>query len=510
MGIIIRQSVKGTIATYIGTGIGIITNFFIITTVLSSEQIGLTRVLVDAAALLMSLAQLGTSSSIMRFYSHFKNQKEKDHGFFFWTLVVPFIGMVLFSLIVILFKTSITAFFQKESPLFVQYYYYIIPLAFFMLYMSVFELNANVLMRIALPKFVREVLVRVMLLGGYLLFAFNIISLDGLVVAFSVAYALCTLINLFYLFSLKRISIKPDFAFLTRKLKREYLFYTLFLIVAAVAVNITPYLNSFFVSGKMGLEFTGIFSIASYIVAVIEMPYRSLGAIAQPTIAETIRKGDFKAADRLSQQVSLHQFLIGGFIFVLIWINIDTLFAIMPNGETYSAGKWVVFFLGLSRWINSSFGIASSILNYSKHYYYSLCFTVFLTISAILLNILLIPIYGMTGAAIATLSSYLFYYILLYFFNYYKFKTLSISIEQLKIVLILVAILFVNLLCTNYITPNLVTLPLKKIYILIGDSLLRTGLTIGLGVVVVYKWHISESVNGLLKKYLTIIFHFSR
>jgi len=504
MGIIIKQSIKGTIATYIGTGIGIITNFFILTHFLTSEQVGLTRVLVDAAALLMSLAQLGTSSSVMRFYPHFKNSKEKDHGFFFWTLVVPFIGIVIFSLLVVLFKTPITVLFQKESPLFVQYYYYIIPLAFFMLYMGVFELNSNVLMRIAIPKFVREVASRIFLLVSYLLFAFDIITLNGLIIAFSFVYALCTLINLLYLFSLKRISIKPDFAFLTTSLKREYLFYTLFLIIAAVAINITPYLNSFFVTGKMGLEFTGIFSIAGYIVAVIEMPYRSLGAIAQPSIAEAIRKGDFTEANRLSRQVSLHQFLIGGFIFVLIWINIDTLFAIMPNGKIYSAGKWVVFFLGLSRWVNSSFSIANSILNYSKYYYYSLYFTIILTVSAILLNMTLIPKYGMTGAAFATLSSYLFYYILLYIFNYFKFKTFIISIEQFKILVLLVGIICVNIGYTYYITPKLLLLPLQKIYIMVGDSLLRTCISISFGVWVMYKWHISDSVNALLRKYISL------
>ncbi|MDR1112715.1 MAG: oligosaccharide flippase family protein [Bacteroidales bacterium] len=503
MGIIIRQSIKGTIATYIGTGIGIITNFFILTQFLTSEQIGLTRVLIDAASLLMSLAQLGTSSSVMRFYPHFKNSKEKDHGFFFWTLVIPFIGILLFSLLAILFKTHITSYFQKQSLLFVQYYYYIIPLAFFILYMGIFELNANVLMRITIPKFVREVVVRVALLVAYLLFAFNIISLDGLIISLSVVYAICTLFNLLYLFSLKRISLKPDFAFLTRTLKREYLFYTLFLVVAAVAVNITPYLNTFFVSGKLGLEFTGIFVIAANIVAVIEMPYRSLGAISQPAIAEVIKNGDFKVANQFSRQVSLHQFLMGGFIFTLIWINIDTLFAIMPNGEVYAAGKWVVFFLGLSRLVNSSLAIASSILNYSKFYYYSLIFTVLLTVSSILLNNFLISSYGMIGAPFATLISCSFYYILLYLFNYYKFKIFTLSSEILKIMLILGIILLVNQFCINYITPKLLlALPLKKVYILIGDSLLRTGLTIGLGIFVVYKWRISESVNGLLRKYV--------
>jgi hypothetical protein len=109
----------------------------------------------------------------------------------------------------------------------------------------------------------------------------------------------------------------------------------------------------------------------------------------------------------------------------------------------------------------------------------------------------------MAGAAIATLTAYILYYILLYLFNYYRFKTVTISAEQLKIIGILVAILLVNILCTNYITPKLLTIPLKNTYILIGDSILRTGLTAGLGIFVVYKWCISESVNGLLRKYLS-------
>ena len=52
-----------------------------------------------------------------------------------------------------------------------------------MLYQSVFEANANVLMRIVVPKFVREVGVRVGLLVLYLLYGYwYVINLDGLVV----------------------------------------------------------------------------------------------------------------------------------------------------------------------------------------------------------------------------------------------------------------------------------------------------------------------------------------
>ena len=68
MGIIAKQSIQGTIVTYLGVAVGFVTTFFVLTRFLSAEEIGLARVLVDAATLFIGLAQLGTSSSIIRFY----------------------------------------------------------------------------------------------------------------------------------------------------------------------------------------------------------------------------------------------------------------------------------------------------------------------------------------------------------------------------------------------------------------------------------------------------------
>ena len=83
MGIIVRQSIKATIVNYIGVGIGFVTTFFVLTRYLTTEEIGLTRVLIDTATMLAGLAQLGTNASVLRFYPYFNNEKNKDHGFFF-------------------------------------------------------------------------------------------------------------------------------------------------------------------------------------------------------------------------------------------------------------------------------------------------------------------------------------------------------------------------------------------------------------------------------------------
>lgn len=500
MGIIIKQSIKGTIVNYIGVAIGFFTTFFVITSYLTQEEVGLTRVLVDAGVLFASLSQLGTGASILRFFPYFKDQENKHHGFFFWTVVIPLVGFLIFLAVYLLFKKPIIQAFSKNSPLFVNYFRFVIPIALFMLYQYVFESNANVLMRIVFPKFVREVGIRVGLLTIYILYGHHIITLDGLVIGFCITYFLAALVDIIYLFSLQKISLKPDFKFLTKPLRRDFMFYTLFLVMAAIAGNITPLLSSFFVTAKMGLAFTGIFAIANYIATVIEIPNRSLNAIAQPNLSEAIKNQDWQRADQLCKSVSLHLLLSSMFIFFLIWINVDLLFMILRNGEEYSTGKSVIFILGMARLSNSTFSISGNALSYSKYYYMTLVFTVLLTVSSILLNILLIPKWGMNGAALANFLSYFIYFMILLLLLKWKLKISLFSIGQLKIVTIIALLFALNFLWTATLTPIILKIPCNALLAAILEGGFRSLVLLGIGVVLVYFWNVSEEVNGLIDK----------
>ena len=298
MGIVARQSIKGTIATYIGVAVGIVTTFFIQTKALQPEQIGLIDILLQCSLLFGGLAQLGTNSSAMRYYPFFKDEEHRDHGFFGWTLLVPLIGFMFFLLAFFLFKDTILGFFTKDSEvgadMFAKYVNFVIPLAFFMLYISVFETNSNLLLRIVLPKFIREVGLRVATLVVYLLYFYKVIDFDGVIIGFCVFYGLATLINIVYLLSLKRVSFKIEWDYIKPELKRDFLFYTLFMITAALAGNVIPMLSKFFVAGKTGFHLAGVFTIATNIAALVEMPYRSLGAISRPHISEAMAKQDVK------------------------------------------------------------------------------------------------------------------------------------------------------------------------------------------------------------------------
>ena len=492
MGIIAKQSIQGTIVTYLGVAVGFVTTFFVLTRFLSAEEIGLSRVLIDAATLFIGLAQLGTSSSIIRFYPHFRNKEQgtksqDDHGFFFWTLIVPLVGFALFTAIYCACHEPLSQWFGEKSPLFVEYYYMVLPMAFFMLYQTIFETNANVRMHIVVPRAVRELITRIGLLVVYLLYAFEWVNINGFVIALCGVYAVAMLCNMGYLFSLGEISLRPDWEFLrnNRSLVRQYMLYTGFLLVSAVASVLAPTLSSFFITAEMGLNYTGIFAIATYIAVMVSIPYRSMTAIASPQLATAIKENDQRETAHLMQQVSRSILLIGCIILCMIWLNIDLIFHILPNGEVYASARNVVLLLGVSQLFIATCSITSSALNYSRYYAFSLIFSILLTISSIIVNNNLIPSHGMNGAAMSNLISYAVYFILIVITVRLTLRTSTFTRKHIYIVLLFASIIALNYLWQQY-------LPIQNIWL---SSIVRSIVLLGVAGLVAWFANLSPEIN---------------
>lgn len=497
MGVIARQSIKGALANYLGVAIGFVITFFVLTRYLTEEEVGLTRVMVDAAMIFASLAQLGTNSSIVKFFPHFKDG-ENNHGLFGLSLLLPLAGFLIVALLFLIFREPLIAVYAEKSPLVADYFYLLPMLTFFALYMTVFETNASVLMRITVPKMVREVGLRLFNLVAYLLYGYRLISLDMFVWLFCGSYGLAMLLNLFYLMKLNNFRwsvLKVDWSFLTRERRREIGRYTLLMTVTVLAGNV-PYINSLFLGAKAGLALTGVYTIAFYIANVVEVPYRSLGAISRPVVAAAVKESNWAEVNRLVRQVSLHQLLVSSAIFLLIWVNLDTLYAFIPNGASYAGGAGVVLMMGMAKAFNSSFSMSVDVLNFSCYYSRSLFFIVVLTVSAIVLNPVLIEHWGITGAAAATLFSYLLYYLLLLSYLYWRTKVSLFSAAQLKVVVLIAAGFALNLLWSAVVTP---LLDASK-YTLLLDAVLKTLVLVALLATATYLWRVSPTVNEMIDK----------
>lgn len=494
MGIVIRQSIKGTFVNYVGAFIGFLTTMFVVTKFLKPEEIGLTKVIYEVSFLFASLAQLGTSASAMRFFPYFRDPEKNNNGFFFYLLLMPSVGTVIFLSLYYLFRDPITDFFIHNSSLFVDYYNYAGILIVFLVFWIVFETYSNLLMRIVVPKLIREVGVRLMLVAIYFLYAFHYLNLNGFVMAYVFVYGIALLLTLLYVSRISTISLKHDFSFVNKPLRIKILKYTLFLIAGALGGTIINQLDIFMVSSQMGLSFTGIYTIAFYMAAMIEMPARSMTAISSPIAAAALKEGDLAKANELYKKVSLHQFIAGSTLFLFIWINIDNIFAIIPNGTTYEAGKWVVFFIALSKLVSVTLGFGGTLISFSRYYYWGLYFTFFLTGLTIYTNYLLIPRLGMTGAALATFITCLISYSWQQWIVLKKVKGNPYTFGIVKQTFLIMLLCGFNCFLPDFNNPW-------------GDGIFRSVIVSVFGIVLFYTWNISEEICLMIKNVLVFRNH---
>ena len=105
MGIVIRQSIKGTIVSYIGAFIGMVSTIFIYPYFLTPELIGLNRILIDSAFLFAFFAQIGIPNAIIKFSPKLK-QKGLIREAYRYALLLPLISFVFFGTLVFLGKDS--------------------------------------------------------------------------------------------------------------------------------------------------------------------------------------------------------------------------------------------------------------------------------------------------------------------------------------------------------------------------------------------------------------------
>lgn len=488
MGIVIRQSLKGTVVTYAGAFIGFLNTLFIATHFLTPEEIGLQRILVEAAMLLAGLSQLGVNQVGVRYFPYFKTEDGRHKGFFYYLCLLPVVGIAFFGFLYFLLQQPLDRYFAAESPLFTDYYFWVFPLAVFMAYMVVFETYGNVLMRIAVPRMVREVGLRLVIAAGIVVYGLGYVNLNGFVVLLTLAYALACLVDLLYALWLcpPRGRLHPS-TDIPVSMRRDIASYSLFLMLGCLANLLVLRVDVFMVSAKMGLEYTAIYSIAYYMAAIIEMPSRSTGAMSLPLIAEAYKQGDRAKLSELYRKVALNQFLVAMLVFLVLWLNIRNVYAVMPNGTYYAQGIGVVLFISLGKVIESVSGVGGNMLGYSPYYRYSLPFVFLLGGLTVATNLWLIPRMGVSGAALATLITVVVYAIAMLAFVAWKIKVHPFSFGMLK------ALAVVGLCCGLHALWPSMGHP-------VVDACVRTAVLGGLALWIVYKLNISAEFNGLLEE----------
>ena len=440
MGVIIRQSFKSSVYTYVGTIVGAASLLYFFPRFFTPEELGAFRLMVEVGALLAGFGLLGIGQSITRFFPHFVDENGSVNGFLFLALSIPVIGSIIVSMVYILNKDVLLSFFDIDTELIGIIYLPVLFIALFRIYQTVFEnISANY-RRIAANNFIREIVTRLLLLLLSFFFFLGWYPFDVFCFYASLVFGINALLNFIVLASQVRLDFRPDYGFLRSnpKLRSDMLKYNLWLFGSSLAVLIVNKIDFLMISTEKGLQDTAIYSIAFYIAILIEIPKRGVLQIAAPIVSKHMKDKNISELDTLYKKASLAIFSVCTVLFFLIGFNLPLIMSFIPKGEIYTQGMMVVWIIGLGKTIEVLGLLAYPVLSNSNYYTYGFISSVLNILIAIGLNYLLIPIYGIEGAAMATFSTFVISMIIQITVVWIKVKIQPFTTEHIKATLVLV------------------------------------------------------------------------
>ncbi|MFM9143182.1 MAG: lipopolysaccharide biosynthesis protein, partial [Bacteroidota bacterium] len=232
-----------------------------------------------------------------------------------------------------------------------------------------------------------------------------------------------------------------------------------------------------------------------FVGTIIEMPRRSVSQIAGTLISHAWKAKDFATLAQLHRQAALNQMLIGGLLLVLVWTQIDALFALIPNGATYKAGKWVVLWIGLARWFDMSNGLNTEIILNSPYYRFNLASILFLGLISFTANYFMIPALGLTGAAAGSTLSILLFNGLKGGFLWFKLRIQPFGKSTGQALLLLLGMYGLGLL-TQTLFPSNYASVLEILWTVLWQSTLTIVVFVG----ILYRTRLSPEIHQGLEQ----------
>ncbi len=482
MGVIRHQSFYNTITTYLGFGIGAFNVLILFTHFLDDAYHGLVAFVLSTANIMMPLFALGVHNSIIKYYSGFKPGNHLNR-FLTLMLLLPLIFIIPVGLVGMLSYEGISEFLSEENPIIKSHVWLIYVAAVCFSYFEIFYSWAKVQMQSVFGNFMKEVFHRFGISILFGLIYFDVLNVDSFLYAVIVVYIIRTVIMMAYAFRIRPLKI----VFGKIPGLRGIIQYSLLIIIAGSVATVILEIDKFMIGELIRIENVAFYGVAIYIATVIGVPARSMHQITNPITAKLLNENDLHELERLYKKSSINLFVISGLIFLLIISNINQLYEIIPS--QFSGGLLVVILVSMAKLSDNIIGNNNAILFNSRYYFVILIFGIVLALSAVGLNLWLIPKYGINGAAFATVISIFGYNTLKLLFVYLKLRLSPFSSNTVKAI-VLILILAGAFYFWEFPFHPIINIGLKSILI----GLFYT--------FVVYILNISEDINDILDRWI--------
>lgn len=481
MGIIINQSFKNMLTTYLGFGIGAINTLFLFTYFLEKEYYGLVSFLLSAANLIWPFLVFGVHSTLIKFFTSYKTRGERDR-LLNLVLVVPAAASLVIGCIGVVFYEGLIEYFEGQNSLVQPFIWLIFLIALATSYFEVFFSWSKIYYKSTFGNLMKEVFHRLCI--SLLLFAvyLNWICVTLFIYGVAGVFVLRTCIMALYAFSLHR----PRFSWKFPENLSPVLKYSSLILLAASVATVLLDLDKVMIEYYLPIENVAIYGIAVYIATVISVPQKAMHQITNPLTAEMLNNKDRGGLKAIYEKSSLNLLIISGLIFIWIVTNVTSLYELIP--EEYEISLLVVLLISLVKLYDNFLGNNNSILFNSDYYRLVLAVGVFLALIAFLLNTFFIPEFGIEGAAMASFIAFGLYNTSKIYIVKSKFGIQPVTSDTYWVLLITL-IFSIGFYYLNLSLHPVINIAVKAVV---------SGL---LYVFLVYRLGISQEINSIIRKF---------
>jgi len=461
MGIVIKQSIKNTIITFIGFGIGAINILYMYPVFLGKEYLGLTNYILSAANILYPILSFGIQNTLIKFFNENNKTEEDLSKYFTYMLLLPLFIIIPFFCLFFYFYENIALYESVKNKIVYNFVWEIPLIALFIGYFEIFFAWLRAHMKSVFGSFVKEVFVRILVTISLFAVYFNWISLPEFIHSLVIIYGISLLVIIYYANKTKRIQLNKR---LPKQTKKIFVF-TIFIILSASVANMLLDIDKYMINQFLKIENIAFYSLAVYLAMVISVPQRAMHQITYPITAKLMSENKWEELNELYKKSSVTLQIIGGLIYIGILVNVKQIYAILPD-EGYDQGLFVVFTIGLSKYFDVILGNNNSIIFNSKYYKMVLLLGVLLVFVVVGLNLIFIPKYGINGAALATLIAIGLYSIAKLLFVVLKMKLFPFT-KNTIVALVITILSFVLFYYWDFSFHPFINIILKSILVTI-------------------------------------------
>ncbi len=414
MGVVARQSVLNLGWILLGMAIGYLNAGYLFPRLLDVPEYGMTRLIVSWGSFALLVVGAGMPAVVLRYVPLWKRQGAS--AIMGVALTYPLLITLLFSFPILVFWPRVAAYYEDGTGLFLRYGLWIVPYTLLTAYLTVFVALQRLRLRTASATFWQEVGARLPNTLVILAYAAGWIDLDR----FFALFALVPLVGIMGLWRSMDPPIRWSWPW--KKLSwpqwKELFSYNIYAALTGLPSMLFRHVDMILVGKLLSLAKAGIYGLTILFSILVEMPSKAINPVVTSLMSYHLADRRWSEARSLLHRTLRTAFLLSIGMALLMTVNMPWVLALIKPAykAAYAVFLWLLF-VPLFRVLYMP---VMTILSFSPAYRWQTIVNMVGVVINILLDLWMIPRWGLRGAAAASVVAALLNFLFLWRIGMWK------------------------------------------------------------------------------------------